>query len=134
MPLTNIVRDEILNDYELPLNFVAYSPCFRSEAGAAGKDTRGMIRQHQFSKIEMVSIVHPKDSDTKLEEMTNHAEFILKELNLPYRVVLLCSGDTGFSSKKHMILKFGCLDKIMDWVNIEKYHLVQIVEIFNQEE
>ena len=100
VPLTNIVRDEILNDYELPLNFVAYSPCFRSEAGAAGKDTRGMIRQHQFSKIEMVSIVHPKDSDSKLEEMTNHAEFILKELNLPYRVVLLCSGDTGFSSKK----------------------------------
>ena len=100
VPLTNIVRDEILNDFELPLNFVAYSPCFRSEAGAAGKDTRGMIRQHQFSKIEMVSIVHPKDSDTKLEEMTNHAEFILKELNLPYRVVLLCSGDTGFSSKK----------------------------------
>ena len=100
VPLTNIVRDEILNDFELPLNFVAYSPCFRSEAGAAGKDTRGMIRQHQFSKIEMVSIVHPKDSDNKLEEMTNHAEFILKELNLPYRVVLLCSGDTGFSSKK----------------------------------
>ena len=100
VPLTNIVRDEILNDFELPLNFVAYSPCFRSEAGAAGKDTRGMIRQHQFSKIEMVSIVHPKDSVSKLEEMTNHAEFILKELNLPYRVVLLCSGDTGFSSKK----------------------------------
>jgi len=100
VPLTNIVRDEILNDFELPLNFVAYSPCFRSEAGAAGKDTRGMIRQHQFSKIEMVSIVHPKDSDSKLEEMTNHAEFILNELNLPYRVVLLCSGDTGFSSKK----------------------------------
>ena len=100
VPLTNIVRDEILNDYELPLNFVAYSPCFRSEAGAAGKDTRGMIRQHQFSKIEMVSIVHPKDSTSKLEEMTNHAEHILIELNLPYRVVLLCSGDTGFSSKK----------------------------------
>ena len=100
VPLTNIVRDEILNDYELPLNFVAYSPCFRSEAGAAGKDTRGMIRQHQFSKIEMVSIVHPKDSASKLEEMTNHAEHILIELNLPYRVMLLCSGDTGFSSKK----------------------------------
>ena len=100
VPLTNIVRDEILNDDELPLNFVAYSPCFRSEAGAAGTDTRGMIRQHQFSKIEMVSIVHPNDSISKLEEMTNHAEHILKELNLPYRVVLLCSGDTGFSSKK----------------------------------
>ena len=100
VPLTNIVSGEILNDYELPLNFVAYSPCFRSEAGAAGKDTRGMIRQHQFSKIEMVSIVHPKDSSSKLEEMTNHAEDILKELNLPYRVMLLCSGDTGFSSKK----------------------------------
>ena len=100
VPLTNIVRDEILNDDELPLNFVAYSPCFRSEAGAAGTDTRGMIRQHQFSKIEMVSIVHPNDSISKLEEMTNHAEHILKELNLPYRVMLLCSGDTGFSSKK----------------------------------
>ncbi len=100
VPLTNIVRDEILNDFDLPLNFVAYSPCFRSEAGAAGKDTRGMIRQHQFSKIEMVSITHPKDSVSKLEEMTNHAEHILKELNLPYRVMLLCSGDTGFSSKK----------------------------------
>ncbi len=100
VPLTNIVRDEILNEDNLPINFVSYSPCFRSEAGAAGKDTRGMIRQHQFSKIEMVSIVHPKDSDFKLEEMTNHAEYILKELNLPYRVVLLCSGDTGFSSKK----------------------------------
>ena len=100
VPLTNIVRDEILMEEELPLNYVAYSPCFRSEAGAAGKDTRGMIRQHQFTKVEMVSIVEPKDSENKLEEMTNHAEFILKELKLPYRVLLLCSGDTGFSSKK----------------------------------
>ncbi len=100
VPLTNIARDEILTQNQLPLNFVAYSPCFRSEAGAAGKDTKGMIRQHQFSKVEMVSIVEPKDSENKLEEMTNHAEFILQELNLPYQVILLCSGDTGFSSKK----------------------------------
>ncbi len=100
VPLTNIVRDEILDKNNLPLRFVANTPCFRSEAGAAGTDTRGMIRQHQFSKVEMVSIVEPKDSENKLEEMTNHAEFILKELKLPYRVLLLCSGDTGFSSKK----------------------------------
>ncbi len=100
VPLTNIVSNEILEEKDLPLNFVAYSPCFRSEAGAAGKDTRGMIRQHQFSKVEMVSIVKPDQSENELQRITNCAELILQKLNLPYRVMILCSGDTGFSSKK----------------------------------
>ena len=100
VPLTNIVSNEILEEKDLPLNFVAYSPCFRSEAGAAGKDTRGMIRQHQFSKVEMVSIVKPDQSEDELQRITNCAELILQKLNLPYRVMILCSGDTGFSSKK----------------------------------
>tara|TARA_B100002051_G_scaffold12437_1_gene10398 strand:+ start:257 stop:1540 length:1284 start_codon:yes stop_codon:yes gene_type:complete len=100
VPLTNIIRNEILNENDLPMNFVAYSPCFRAEAGAAGKDTRGMIRQHQFSKVEMVSIVNPEKSDDELVRITNCAETILQKLSLPYRVMLLCSGDTGFSSKK----------------------------------
>ena len=93
-----------------------------------------MIRQHQFSKIEMVSIVHPKDSDSKLEEMTNHAEHILIELNLPYRVILLCIGDTGFSSKKTYDIEVWLPGQNNGLGRIEKYHLVQIVEIFNQEE
>ncbi len=100
VPLTNIIRNEILNENDLPMNFVAYSPCFRAEAGAAGKDTRGMIRQHQFSKVEMVSVVNPDKSDDELLRITNCAETILQKLSLPYRVMLLCSGDTGFSSKK----------------------------------
>tara|TARA_B100000965_G_scaffold405590_1_gene440269 strand:- start:225 stop:1508 length:1284 start_codon:yes stop_codon:yes gene_type:complete len=100
VPLTNIVSNEILEEKDLPFNFVAYSPCFRSEAGAAGKDTRGMIRQHQFSKVEMVSIVKPDESENELQRITNCAELILQKLNLAYRVVMLCSGDTGFSSKK----------------------------------
>ena len=100
VPLTNIVSNEILKEQDLPFNFVSYSPCFRSEAGAAGKDTRGMIRQHQFSKVEMVSIVNPKESNLELERMTKCAELILQKLELPYRVIILCSGDTGFSSKK----------------------------------
>ena len=100
VPLTNMIRDQILDEQELPINLVAYSPCFRSEAGAAGKDTRGMIRQHQFSKVEMVSIVKPEKSDDELLRITNCAELILQKLSLPYRVMLLCSGDTGFSSKK----------------------------------
>ena len=100
VPLTNIVSNEILKEQDLPFNFVSYSPCFRSEAGAAGKDTRGMIRQHQFSKVEMVSIVNPKKSNLELERITKCAELILQKLELPYRVIILCSGDTGFSSKK----------------------------------
>jgi seryl-tRNA synthetase len=100
VPLTNLVRDQILAPERLPLKFVAHTPCFRSEAGAAGKDTRGMIRQHQFDKVEMVQIVRPDESYATLEAMTGHAEDVLKALELPYRVVSLCAGDTGASSAK----------------------------------
>jgi seryl-tRNA synthetase len=100
VPLTNLVRDQILAPERLPIKFTAHTPCFRSEAGAAGKDTRGMIRQHQFDKVEMVQIVRPDNSYATLEEMTGHAEDVLRALELPYRVVSLCAGDTGASSAK----------------------------------
>jgi seryl-tRNA synthetase len=98
--LTNLAREEILDEAVLPLRFTAWTPCFRSEAGAAGKDTRGMIRQHQFSKVELVSIVHPDRSEEEHERMTRCAEEVLKRLELPYRVMLLSSGDMGFSARK----------------------------------
>jgi seryl-tRNA synthetase len=100
IPVTNIVKDKIINDIELPLKFVCHSPCFRSEAGSYGKDTRGMIRQHQFEKVELVQIVRPENSYDVLEELTLNAETILKKLNLPYRVVALCAGDLGFAAAK----------------------------------
>ena len=100
VPLTNMVRDKILTPEEMPLKFVAHSPCFRSEAGAAGKDARGMIRQHQFDKVELVHIVRPENSYEALEELTGHAEAVLQALGLPYRVLALCAGDVGFSSAK----------------------------------
>lgn len=100
VPVTNIVRDEILSLESLPLKFVCHSPCFRSEAGSYGKDTRGMIRQHQFDKVEIVQIVHPEKSYQALEELTGHAETILKKLELPYRVMALCTSDMGFSAAK----------------------------------
>jgi seryl-tRNA synthetase len=100
VPLTNLVRDQILPPERLPLKFVAHTPCFRSEAGAAGKDTRGMIRQHQFEKVELVHIVRPEHSYSALEELTGHAESVLQALGLPYRVLALCAGDTGFSAAK----------------------------------
>jgi seryl-tRNA synthetase len=100
VPVTNIVRDEIIPADNLPIKLVAHTPCFRSEAGSYGKDTRGMIRQHQFDKVEMVQFVRPEDSYDALEELTGHAENILKKLDLPYRVVALCTGDLGFSSAK----------------------------------
>ncbi|MDD5461040.1 MAG: serine--tRNA ligase [Methylococcales bacterium] len=100
VPVTNIVRDEIVDLKDLPLKFVCHSPCFRSEAGAYGRDVRGMIRQHQFEKVELVQIVKPEDSSKAHEELTQHAENILEKLNLPYRKMLLCAGDTGFSSAK----------------------------------
>ncbi|MBC93653.1 MAG: serine--tRNA ligase [Rhodospirillaceae bacterium] len=100
VPLTNMVSDSILEEANLPIRFVAHTACFRSEAGAAGKDTRGMIRQHQFYKVELVSVVHPDQSDNELERMTKCAESILRYLELPYRVMLLCSGDTGFAASK----------------------------------
>ena len=100
VPLTNLVRESILAEADLPYRFTALTPCFRAEAGAAGKDTRGMIRQHQFYKVEMVSITTPAQSPAEHERMTNCAEEILKRLDLPYRVIVLCSGDTGFASRK----------------------------------
>jgi seryl-tRNA synthetase len=100
VPVTNLVRDQILADEALPMKFVAHTPCFRSEAGAAGKDTRGMIRQHQFEKVELVHIVRPDRSYEALEELTSHAEAVLQALELPYRVMALCAGDVGFSSAK----------------------------------
>ncbi len=98
--LTNIVRDTIVPEKDLPLKFTAHSPCFRSEAGSHGKDTRGLIRQHQFDKVEMVQVVQPENSYAALEEMVSHAENILKLLELPYRVITLCTGDMGFGAAK----------------------------------
>jgi seryl-tRNA synthetase len=100
VPLTNMVRDTIIEADDMPRKFVAHTPCFRSEAGAYGKDTRGMIRQHQFEKVELVQIVRPEDSYQALEDLTGHAEKILQRLELPYRVMLLCSADMGFSAAK----------------------------------
>ena len=100
VPLTNLAADEIIDETALPWRFTALTPCFRSEAGAAGKDTRGMIRQHQFLKVELVSIAHPDHSDDEHKRMTNCAEEVLKRLGLPYRVVTLCTGDMGFSARK----------------------------------
>jgi seryl-tRNA synthetase len=100
VPVTNLVRDVILDADQLPVKYVAHTPCFRSEAGAYGRDTRGMIRQHQFDKVELVCVVKPKDAFGMLEELTGHAEKILQKLNLPYRLVTLCTGDIGFSSTK----------------------------------
>ncbi|MFF2890792.1 serine--tRNA ligase [Paenibacillus sp. NPDC057967] len=100
VPVTNIHRDEILDHEQLPVNFVAYSACFRSEAGSAGRDTRGLIRQHQFNKVELVKVVKPEDSYDELEKLTADAEKVLQLLGLPYRVLTLCTGDMGFTSAK----------------------------------
>jgi seryl-tRNA synthetase len=100
VPVTNLVRDEIIEEREMPRRWVAQTPCFRSEAGSYGKDTRGMIRQHQFEKVELVQVVRPQESAAALEALTGHAEAILQKLELPYRVVTLCTGDLGFSAVK----------------------------------
>ncbi len=100
VPLTNFVRDVVVQESELPIKLTAHTPCFRSEAGSYGRDTRGMIRQHQFDKVEMVQIVHPDKSYEALEEMTRHAETVLQKLGLPYRVMALCTGDMGFGAAK----------------------------------
>jgi len=100
VPLTNLVRDEIVDEADLPIKMTAHTPCFRSEAGSGGRDIRGLIRQHQFDKVEMVQIVKPENSMTALDELTRHAEVILEKLELPYRTVQLCSGDVGFSAAK----------------------------------
>ena len=100
VPVTNIHRDEVLAEESLPIHYVAYTPCFRSEAGSYGKDTRGLIRQHQFNKVELVKFCRPEDSYQELEDLTRNAETILQRLELPYRVVTLCTGDLGFASAK----------------------------------
>jgi len=100
VPVTNIWRDRIAKEEQLPIKYVCHTPCFRSEAGSYGKDTRGLIRQHQFEKVELVQFVKPEQSDAALEALTQHAEMILQKLDLPYRKVLLCAGDVGFSSTK----------------------------------
>ncbi len=100
VPVTNMVRDEIIAPKDLPIKYVCHTPCFRSEAGSAGKDVKGMIRQHQFEKVELVNVVHPDESAQALEDLTACAEKILQKLDLPYRTVILCAGDTGFSSSK----------------------------------
>jgi seryl-tRNA synthetase len=100
VPVTNIARDRILEAHEIPTKYVCHTPCFRSEAGSYGKDTRGMIRQHQFEKVEMVQLVNPSESYDALEELTGHAEAVLQRLGLPYRVITLCTGDLGFSAAK----------------------------------
>ena len=100
VPLTNLVRDVLLTEDELPLKLTAHTPCVRSEAGSYGRDTRGMIRQHQFDKVEMVQIVHPEKSNQALEDMTAHAEAVLQKLGLPYRVMALCTGDMGFGAAR----------------------------------
>jgi seryl-tRNA synthetase len=100
VPVTNMVRDEIVEAEKLPIRYVAHTPCFRSEAGSAGRDTRGMIRQHQFEKVEIVQLVRPQDSAAAHEQLTSHAEEVLKRLELPYRVMALCAGDIGFGSSK----------------------------------
>ncbi len=100
VPLTNLLRDEIVNEKELPIYYTGYTPCFRQEAGSAGRDTRGLIRNHQFDKVELVKFANPEKSYEELESLTASAEEVLKRLGLPYRVVMLCSGDLGFSSAK----------------------------------
>ena len=100
VPVTNLLSDEIIDGAELPIYYTAYTPCFRKEAGSAGRDTRGLVRQHQFNKVEMVKFVKPEDSYDELEKLTNDAEEVLKKLGIPYRVIILSTGDTGFSSAK----------------------------------
>lgn len=125
VPVTNILRDEIVNDAEqLPIRLTCHTPCFRSEAGSHGRDTRGMIRQHQFEKVELVQFTKPEDSEQALEELTGHAEAILQKLGLPYRKVILCGGDIGFSAAKTYDLEV--------WVpSQEKYREISSCSLFN---
>ena len=111
VPLTNLVNDTLLDEKDLPLRFTAWTPCFRSEAGAAGKDTRGMIRQHQFPKVELVSITTPEQSDAEHRRMTGRAEEVLKQLGLPFRTIVLCGGDMGPASRKTFDIEVWLLGK-----------------------
>ncbi len=126
VPLTNLYANEILAESDLPVYLTAYTPCFRKEAGSAGRDTRGMIRQHQFQKVEMVKLSKPEDSYEELEKLTDNAEDVLKALKLPYRVVILCSGDLGFSSSKTYDIEvwmpsYGRYVEISSCSNLEDY-------------
>ena len=137
-PVTNFVREEILPLEALPLRFVCHSPCFRSEAGSAGKDTRGMIRNHQFDKVELVQIVHPEKSYAAHEELTGHAEAILRKLELPYRVVTLCTGDMGFSASKTYDLEVwlpgqGAYREISSCSNFEAFQARRMQARFRNE-
>jgi seryl-tRNA synthetase len=138
VPLTNTVRDRILEASQLPIKLTAHSPCFRSEAGSGGKDTRGMIRQHQFDKVEMVQIVHPSTSYDALEEMTRHAEHVLQALELPYRVMLLCTGDMGFAAAKTYDLEVwlpgqGAYREISSCSNCEDFQARRMLARFREE-
>ena len=126
VPLTNLLRDEIIDETNLPIYYTAYTPCFRQEAGSAGRDTRGLIRIHQFDKVELVKFVKPNESYDELEKLTNNAEEVLKKLGLPYRVVALCSGDLGFSSAKTYDIEvwmpsYGRYVEISSCSNFEDY-------------
>ncbi|MCK5375828.1 MAG: serine--tRNA ligase [Acidobacteria bacterium] len=126
VPLTNLHRDETLAEEELPVRYCAYTPCFRAEAGSYGKDVRGLIRQHQFHKVELVELVHPEQSWERLEALTGHAEAVLQGLDLPYRVVSLCSGDLGFSAAKTYDLEvwlpaLGCYREISSCTNFTDF-------------
>ena len=129
VPVTNIVRDVIVDAKQMPLKYVCHSPCFRSEAGAYGSDVRGMIRQHQFEKVELVQIVSPETSQQAHEELTAHAEKILQLLQLPYRKVLLCAGIPDFHRQKPMIWKCGCRGS----KNSARFLLVVISRIFRRD-
>ncbi len=126
VPVTNTIRDDILESTQLPLKYTCFSPCFRSEAGSYGKDTRGMIRQHQFEKVELVQVVHPDKSYEALEELTHHAEMVLQKLELPYRVMALCTADLGFAAAKTYDLEVwlpgqNCYREISSCSNTENF-------------
>lgn len=126
VPVTNLLSDEIIDGAELPIYYTAYTPCFRKEAGSAGRDTRGLVRQHQFNKVEMVKFVKPEDSYDELEKLTNDAEEVLKRLGIPYRVIILSTGDTGFSSAKTYDIEvwmpsYGRYVEISSCSNFEDY-------------
>jgi seryl-tRNA synthetase len=126
VPVTNLVRDSIVPAEKMPLKFVCHTPCFRSEAGSYGRDTRGMIRQHQFEKVELVQMVRPEESDAALEALTSHAEKVLQLLGLPYRAMLLCGGDMGFSAARTIDLEVwlpsqNCYREISSCSTFEDY-------------
>ena len=139
VPLTNLMREEIVDEAQLPLKFTAHTPCFRSEAGSYGRDVKGLIRQHQFDKVEMVQLVKPCESDAALEELTGHAEKVLQLLELPYRKVLLCTGDMGFTAAKTYDLEVwlptqGCYREISSCSNTRDFQARRMQARFRNKE